>query len=245
MSKTRVMVFPGAHNLPLWLMDNLEISYTVSRDEQIAKIHQGDVDVVHTSPDNLFLSDAAFLVPFLAGTVGPLHLVSTGISEKHVLAVDNPNSGFGRLAYAWLRTNEPDVQYQVVSVGGTKQRFDALTSGRATLAVMHPPFTELCEVKGYSVLGRVDVGYPTLCGACHQGLENSQVVQAYKENYRRALERLASDDGEVLARETLAIHLPDTEAGVRMSIADTMRREIVAAGVEYDEDSANRLKNLS
>lgn len=244
MATTRVMVFPGAHNLPLWLMEDLDIRYTVSRDEQIQKINDGDVDIVHTSPDNLFLPDARSLVPFLAGTVGPLHLVATKTTNNHVLAVDNPNSGFGRLAYDWLRSNHPDIQYQVVSVGGTKQRFEALTSGQATLAVMHPPFTELCEVKGYSVLGRVDTLYPTLCGACHKDFAHSTVIEQYRNDYRSAIERLAKDEGERLAQETLAIHLPDLNSSVRTRIANTMRREVVAAGVEFDETSLNRLKNL-
>ena len=58
MAKIRVMTFPGAHNLPLYLMDNLEIIYTKSRNEQIAAIQNGDVDIIHTSPDNLRLEDA-------------------------------------------------------------------------------------------------------------------------------------------------------------------------------------------
>lgn len=246
----RVMVFPGAHNLPLWLMSDLEIRYTKSRDEQIAAVQGCEVDVIHTSPDNLLLPDATGLTPFLAGTVGPLHLValqsldSPGLSPKQILAVDNARSGFGRLAYQWLRNHAPDLRYEVISVGGTPQRFEALKTNQATMAVMHPPFTQFSQAAGFNVLGRIDLGYPTLCGACREDVRRTDGIETYMENYRTVLEQLASADGPLLAREAFARNLKEVPEAVLNQIAEVMRREIVAAGVPFDPDSFQKLKNL-
>ncbi len=244
MRHIRIMVFPGAHNLPLWLMKGVEMHYTESRDQQIKEIQDHKVDVIHTSPDNLFLSDAKGLVPFLSGTVGPLEIVVTNTETSQVLAVDNPHSGFGRLAYRWLRQHHPEMDYDILPVGGTRQRFEALKQSTATMAVMHPPFTQFCVKAGYQILGRIDKGYPTLCGVCREPQRGTDWVHTYQNEYSRALRTLASLDGKGVARQVLAQELPDVPAEVRNHIADVMRQETIAAGVEFDFGAMNKLKEL-
>ncbi|QQE78297.1 hypothetical protein [Alicyclobacillus sp. SO9] len=246
MTQTKVMVFPGAHNLPLWLMEGLDIRFTKSRDEQIKAIQDGEADIIHTSPDNLFLSDAKGLLPFLSGTVGPLEIVSVTSNPKTgaVLAVDNPKSGFGRLAYQWLAHNRPHLSYEIAAVGGTPQRFDTLKQGQATMAVMHPPFTQFCVFAGYQVLGRIDEGYPTLCGVCREEERNSNMVQSYAEEYTHALKVLSSQEGQSLAREVLQKHLPDIPLEARNHIADVMREEVTRAGAEFDDRKMQKLRDL-
>lgn len=241
---TRVMVFPGAHNLPLWLMDNLAICYTKSRDEQIDTLQHGRVDIIHTSPDNLFLPDAAGLQPFLSGTVGPLELVATQKDGPHVLAVDNPHSGFGRLAYNWLRQHAPNLTYTILPAGGTPQRLEALQSARATLAVMHPPFSQFCQANGYTVLGRIDTGYPTLCGVSREDSATSELLKTYRWNYREALAKLSTPQGTLLAREAFAGNLPDLPEHIRNPIADLMRVEVIAAGVDFHPADLQKLRAL-
>ncbi|CAH2904318.1 MAG: hypothetical protein PCALPYG08_7314 [uncultured Paraburkholderia sp.] len=85
--KLKVSVFPGAANLPLWLMDCCDISYTKSRDEQIHAVQSGLADVIHTAPDNLLLDDAKGLVPFMKGSAGPLVLVK-GRNQGRIQPVD-------------------------------------------------------------------------------------------------------------------------------------------------------------
>lgn len=245
MNKIRVMVFPGAHNLPLWLMNSVEIEYTKSRDQQIAAIQDGKVDVIHTSPDNLSLPDATGLKPFLAGTVGPLELVAVqDATPRQILAVDNPHSGFGRLAYKWLREHRQNLTYNVISVGGTPQRFESLKTGQATLAVMHPPFTEFCKQAGFMVMGRVDLGYPTLCAACQEDMIQSEGIQSYRQEYEDVLRRLADKEGSSLARAALARHLPDLQSELQEDIAEVMRREVIVAGVDFDVKLLSNLNNL-
>lgn len=245
MNKIRIMVFPGAQNLPLWLMNSVQIEYTKSRDQQIAAIQNGKVDVIHTSPDNLSLPDATGLQPFLAGTVGPLELVTVqNAKARQILAVDNPHSGFGRLAYKWLRENRPDLAYDVISVGGTPQRFESLKTGQATLAVMHPPFTEFCKQAGYMVMGRIDLGYPTLCAACQEGMIQTQSIHNYRQEYAEVLRHLAGNEGSSLAKDTLAKNLPDIPSEQQEAIAEVMRQEVIASGVDFDMKLLTKLNSL-
>lgn len=230
----RVMVFPGAHNLPLWAMTNPDIQFITcaSRDEQIAAIQTRQVDVIHTAPDNLRLPDAVGLVPFLAGSVGPLHLVRAYPDDPARLGVDNPESGFGLLAVRWLQTEMPRCQFGVIAVGGTRERYHALREGTVTMAVMHPPFTEWCQDHGDEILGRVDApGTPTLVGVCQGDQLQQPWVETYRECYRQALARLAAADGAELARTLLEQHLhlaPTTS----VSIATALRTAVQAAGIE-------------
>lgn len=242
--KTKVMVFPGAHNLPLWLMRDIEMVYTRSRDEQIAAIQEGQIDVVHTAPDNLFLPDADGLVPFLSGTVGPLDLVTRGDDDPCVLGVDNPHSGFGRLAYRWLKEHRPTLNYDVLSVGGTLARFTALNEKRVTMAVMHPPFTQYCEQQGYEILGRIDVGFPTLVGVCRSSWMENPAMQDYRFRYREAVDRLAGSEGKDLTLEILRRQLGGSAETFEW-VAEVMRREIVEVGVDLDVQSFLSLKALS
>ena len=241
--KTKVMVFPGAHNLPLWFMNDIEITYTKSRDEQIATIQNKGVDVIHTAPDNLLLSDAEGLTPFLAGSVGPLHLVQSGNASHMTLGVDNPNSGYGRLAYKWLRENRPELEYSVVPLGGTPARFAALKDGLVSIAVMHPPFTQYCEQLGYHTLGRIDSGFTTLVGACKTQYVEDSFICRYREMYRLAIKQLSGSEGYDIAVKLLRTNL-DAPSGIVETIAQLMVQEVVSAGIDFDPASLVALRKL-
>ena len=233
MKKIRVMVFPGAHNLPLYLMSEIEITYTKSRNEQISAIQQQQVDIIHTSPDNLSLDDAHGLIPFLAGSVGPLSLFRTKNEPFQVLGVDNVRSGFGRLAYVWLQKNRPDLSYKIIEIGGTLQRFEALKNGNATMAIMHPPFSQLCEFMNYEKLGRIDEGYSTLCGVYHGKFTDKAVVDQYKNDYREAIGILAGLHGHQIAAQLVEEYVKPP-VGTIDSIVKEMIEEIVKAGVNVN-----------
>lgn len=227
------MVFPGAHNLPLFLMDGVELRYARSRDEQIRSIQDGDVDVIHTSPDNLRLDDACGLIAFLGGTTGALSLVTVHPSAgPHTLAVDNRSSGFGVLAYDWLARNRPEWRYDIIEIGGTALRFQALQTGRATMAVMASPFTQQCERLHYVNLGRIDEGAVTLCGACRPDRLTQEQTEQYRAQYRAALDRLSAPDGDAVAARVLRKYA-DLPPDIVDAIAHDMRESVVAAGIDY------------
>ena len=244
--KIRVMTFPGAHNLPLYLMDGIEIIYTKSRDEQIFSIVHDEVEVIHTSPDNLLLPDASDLIPFLPGTVGPLHLFkrhdNANTLETQTLGVDNPHSGFAMLAYRWLRMAHLPLP-QVVEVGGTPQRFEALKSGRVDMAVMHMPFTQMCASLGFRSMGRIDEGYPTLCGAVKGVLADAPFVVSYRRQYEQALDTLSGPNGLELAVRIFEQHLAFAHVPVP-ELAERMRLEVIAAGSIFHTASMRTVREL-
>lgn len=236
MKPIRAMVFPGAHNLPLYMMQDVELVYTKSRDEQISAIQDQLVDIIHTSPDNLALDDASGLVPFLSGTVGPLSLIATsGEVSDHRLGVDNARSGFGKLAYAWLEKHRPTLRYDVVEVGGTPQRFEALQTKKVTMIVTHPPFTQFCERLGYDNWGRIDHGQLTLCGVHHIRHTNPCIVDQYREQYRKAITTLASPDGFEIALALIEQHI-HPPADTLHTMTQVMREEIIRAGVDIQNE---------
>lgn len=227
----RVMAFRGAHNLPLWTMDRgIDLRWCESLAEQLSAVRSGEVDVIHTAPDNLAREDAEGLSAFLGGTVGPLDLVAGPGGAPWRLAVDDPRSGFGPLAAALLRRLRPGEPVEVVPVGGTRLRYRALVEGAATLAALHPPFTEWAIERGFRRLGRIDApGSVTLVAASRLERLHEPAVVAYGAAYREAVERLRGARGADIAREVIARNL-----GLRPPVLDAvsraMREAVVAAG---------------
>ena len=249
LKRVDVMVFPGAHNLPLWVIqhvcpDLMTIHYTKSRDEQFAAFNSGAVQIIHTAPDNLWMPDAADCAPFMGGTVGELSLIANEQWEQTKrLAVDNPDSGFALLAYQWIAQHTDIEEYQIIPSGGTDGRFAALKTDAADAAVMHPPFTQLGVKLGFRVLGRVDEGVTTLVGVCRVHEVAELWVREYRELYRMALELLQGESGQVLAAELVREHLGGA-GGAAEAVADSMRRQIVKEGVELNWEQLNRLREV-
>lgn len=223
-SAFEVMVFPGAHNLPLWWMeanlfsDNLiKIIPTTSRDEQIASLSDGRVDFIFTAPDNLLSPDAREFCPLVVGSIGQLSLVATPqVSSLRRLAVDNPRSGYAGLAYEGMtKVGYLDKDYDIYPVGGTLQRYRAMANGDATLGLLHSPFTELAERAGWSVVHIVEETYPSLVVACRQtDLGTDRVVQ-FVNAYKLALHALSNNPPLTHLRNLFASHLKDLEEDIR------------------------------
>ncbi|MFG2470359.1 hypothetical protein ACGFXB_33560 [Streptomyces canus] len=126
----------------------------------IARKHanDGDYDLMHTSPDHL-----------LRGLLkrDPVAVQAEGMGELAVhrrpgspaatdrWAVDNPQSAFAFVLRAVLAdvAGAPVTDGQLVPVGGTLQRFQALPTGTVDGTTLHPPFDVLAAEKGYPRLG--------------------------------------------------------------------------------------------
>lgn len=110
---------------------------------------------------------------------------------------------------------------------------------------MHPPFTEFCKQAGYMVIGRVDLGYPTLCSACRADRVQTEPIQKYRQEYADVLRTLANDEeGTPLARAAVARNLPDLQSQLQEEIAEVMRQAVIAAGVDFDADLLSKLNDL-
>jgi hypothetical protein len=223
-STFEIMVFPGAHNLPLWWMEAnsfsgspLHILPTTSRDEQIASLADGRVDFICTAPDNLLSPDAREFCPLVVGSIGELSLVATPqVSTLRRLAVDNPRSGYAGLAYEGMtKIGFLDKDYDIYPVGGTLQRYRAMANGDATLGLLHSPFTELAERAGWSILHVVEEKFPSLVVACRETDLGSDRVDQFVDAYKLALHSLSHNPPLTKLRDLFARHLTDLEEDVR------------------------------
>ncbi|MFE9446136.1 ABC transporter substrate-binding protein [Streptomyces sp. NPDC006602] len=163
-----VGVFPGAGGVHLYhALDcgyfqqaGLEVNLVevVSSDQQMTGWNDGDYDIMHTSPDHL-----------LRGILqrDPVAVRAEGIGELAVhrrpgapsptdrWAVDNAQSAFAFVLRAVLAdvADCPVTDSQLVPVGGTLQRFQALPPGAVDGTTLHPPFDVLATEKGFPRLG--------------------------------------------------------------------------------------------
>ncbi|KQW04211.1 ABC transporter substrate-binding protein [Streptomyces sp. Root369] len=163
-----VGIFPGAGAVHLYnALDSgyfqkagLEVNLVqvASSDQQMAGWNDGDYDIMHTSPDHL-----------LRGLLkrDPVAVQAEGMGELAVhrrpgspaatdrWAVDNAQSAFAFVLRAVLAdvAGAPVTDGQLVPVGGTLQRFQALPTGTVDGTTLHPPFDVLAAEKGYPRLG--------------------------------------------------------------------------------------------
>lgn len=195
----RILVFPGAHNLPLWVMReektfSLDLIAVRSRDEQMARMTMGQGDVVMTAPDNLWLADAPNLSPFMRATVGPLWLVQgPDWDSRRRFGADNPHSGYALLAYRWMELQkEPPGSYDVLALGGTPARFQALVRGEVDRAVLAEPYTAWAISRGFLGIARVDEGFPTLVAACPRERSADAEMEDFCAAYHAAIDRMVA-----------------------------------------------------
>ncbi len=165
-------IFPSAGSAHVWHAQDagmfeatgldVEVVEVRSSDEQMRRWDDGEVAVMHTSPDHLLRPRRR----------EPVALRPEGLGEIVVHArpeirdiggarwgVDGPDSAFALvlravLEHAGIAVDPADL----VPVGGTIQRFHALLEGRIDGTALHAPFDRGAEHQGFPrVGGHLDV----------------------------------------------------------------------------------------
>lgn len=128
----------------------------------------GRLDVIHATVDDLIAwrdGSGADIVGWIGGTSGPVALVARGsfatIADLRgqAIGVDDPHSGFATILRYRLRSagvREEDVE--LVAIGATRLRVDALREGRIAATLLSLPFSLQARDWGATVLddGRAD-----------------------------------------------------------------------------------------
>jgi len=82
------------------------------------------------------------------------------------LAVDAPTNGFAIVAYAMMSAlGRTPAQYDVVEVGGVRERFEALARGSVDASLLAPPLDEIGRGRGMTPamrIGQLTPSYPGL-----------------------------------------------------------------------------------
>ena len=132
---------------------------------QLDDLLKGRADVAITATDNVFVWNAAgadlALIGQIESTTDLVLMLRPGVrSADEVgvlrLAVDASTSGFAVVAYAMMKRLSRDKStYEVLEMGGVKERFEALRQGAADATLVAPPLDEIGLVNGMIVAMRV------------------------------------------------------------------------------------------
>lgn len=189
---TRTLAQLAAQSKGFFAQQNLTVEYlqVTSSQQQFQSLSNNEYDAVLTSPDNVAnyrlnannpLGMRLDVQMFFGSDYGTnLALVSTpGITSVEQLrgktvAVDSATSGFAYVLYEILRQHglERDVDYTVVTAGGTLNRYGALLAGQFDATLLNGGFDIRATNIGYNLLGSVsDVANPYLgaVGAAREG----------------------------------------------------------------------------
>jgi ABC-type nitrate/sulfonate/bicarbonate transport system substrate-binding protein len=249
----RVRTFQGLQNLPMVAAQrqgyfsraglDVALSFTNSSAEQLGMLARGEVDLIHTAPDNVVnfeTQPAAFgcdpataprLALLLGGSNGPLSVyalptitTAAGLRGRTV-GVDNPGSGFALalrdlLARAGLTLGQ---DYRFTVAGGTGARAAALAQGTLAATLVYPPFDLLLASKG-----------------CQQLVRSTSVYAAYASQALAGARNWVEANGDAVTRYIAALLLalrwlytPTERAAVEALLAT--EPALGAAGVSPDQ----------
>ncbi|MFW0796728.1 ABC transporter substrate-binding protein [Gordonia sp. CPCC 205515] len=169
-----------------------------SSHEQRAQLDDGTATVAITASDNLFVWNAdgsdILLIGQIETTTDLSLMMRPGVPSLHDarplrLAVDAPTNGFAIVAYAMLSASQVIREdYEIVEIGGVRERFEALSNGRADTTLLAPPLDEVGRVQGMSVamtIGELTPSYPGLGIVSGRRTTGEQADEI--ERYLRAL----------------------------------------------------------
>ncbi|WP_327725513.1 hypothetical protein [Streptomyces europaeiscabiei] len=225
-----VGVFPGAGNVHLhhaldsgyFQQAGLEVNLVqvVSSDQQMAGWNHEDFDIMHTSPDHL-----------LRGLLkrDPVAVRAEGMGELAVhrrpgaslptdrWAVDNAQSAFAFVLRAVLAdvAGSPVADDQLVPVGGTLQRFQALPTAAVDGTTLHPPFDLLATEQGFPRVGghlQVAPNLITNVLVTPRATATAWHTRAYAEVCRRSTEELLAAGAPGIEAALLRHGLPEAAA---------------------------------
>jgi len=126
--------------------------------------------------------------------------VAPGIADAKALAgarisVDAPDSGFAFVLYAILRLAglERGVQYNVTTLGGTAQRFAALTQNQTDATLLSAGFDVRAAAAGFPELASINQLIRPYLGSVIEGREhwmaaNRETVVRFLRGYYKALQ---------------------------------------------------------
>jgi ABC-type nitrate/sulfonate/bicarbonate transport system substrate-binding protein len=179
LSTIRLIVFPGAFNWPVWVAQrmgwfadaNLEVQLTPTPGSvvQLTGLIDGKFDLGITLIDNVVAyregqgevpavgKDLIGLMAHDTRTLPALitlpEVRSYADLRGRTLSLDATRTGYANVLYAMLEKGGlTRDEYKLESIGGVKQRFDALLARKHAGALFNSPFESLLEAQGFTRL---------------------------------------------------------------------------------------------
>lgn len=142
--------------------------------QQMSGLLAGEYDLAYTAIDNVIAYDEKGQGESFAfagmdhGSLSLWALPEVGaVSDlcNREIAVDAPDTGFAFVLKAILEAHGlANQQYQLVSVGGTRERFAKMQEGKVVASLMTPPFDDMARGEGFRQLARATDNVPGYLG---------------------------------------------------------------------------------
>lgn len=266
----RVIEFPSTGLLPHYVAIerglfeaeglNVELTPTPNSVFQITNLIDGNFEIAGTAIDNVVayqegqgvaeLSRDPDLFAFMGasqvnlGLVVQDHIANYNDLKGCTLAVDALSTGFAFMLREMLEINGiGHDEYELIPVGATKARLDALLAGEHAGALLNPPFTEFGEAAGLSVIDYSQDALPPcqigVMAACRSWAEaNRQALQGFIRAELQAIDWITDPANADAATETLQRNMPGMDMqGARAAMKVVLDPVLGLAGSDVIDDT--------
>jgi len=241
-ARLHVMGFAGAANAPVFVAQekgffssrglDVELAAAPNSATQIAALRAGRIDIALTAMDNI-LPYPGELFAFLGlNDGGRMSLMvrptirAAGELRGQPLAVDALASGYAFVLMEMLaRAGLAPGSYELVSVGGSRDRLAAMQSGRAAGALLNAPTDTAAEAAGFMRLAT-----------------SADVLTRYQGSVGAARRAWAAENADTLVRYIAAhvaaldwLHAPEHHAEAVQLLARRLKVGAESAGRSYRE----------
>jgi len=264
----RTITFPGTYNLLIWaaqangLLASAGMSAMRERTTTsmflVQSLVGGEFDIAASSIDNVIAynegqgeaaldqpADLIAVAGILPNLVLPLivqpDITSLDVLAGRRLAVDAASTGFSFVLRAILASDglTPD-DYELVSVGSARERYDALQAGRYAGAILTPPFDRMAEAAGLRRLADSRTAFGQYQGTCFVttrtwARDNRAELIGFLRAMVLSIEWILDADNTAAAEEILLQNMPNmSNAAAADGIAelrDTLSLDLNMEGV--------------
>ncbi len=265
----RVIEFPSTGLLPhyvaiergLFEAESLDVEITLTPNSvfQITNLIDGNFEIAGTAIDNVVayqegqgvaeLSRDPDLFAFMGASQVNLGLVvQADIADYSdlkgsTLAVDALSTGFAFMLREMLEINGVGHdEYELIPVGATKARLEALVAGEHAGALLNPPFTEFGVAAGLRVIDYSQDALPPcqigVMAACRSWAEaNAQALHGFIGAELQAIDWITDPANADAATETLERNMPGMDRdGARAAMKIVLDPELGLAGRDKIDD---------
>ena len=265
----RVIEFPSTGLLPhyvaiergLFEAESLDVEITLTPNSvfQITNLIDGNFEIAGTAIDNVVayqegqgvaeLSRDPDLFAFMGASQVNLGLVvQADIADYSdlkgsTLAVDALSPGFAFMLREMLEINGVGHdEYELIPVGATKARLEALVAGEHAGALLNPPFTEFGVAAGLRVIDYSQDALPPcqigVMAACRSWAEaNAQALHGFIGAELQAIDWITDPANADAATETLERNMPGMDRdGARAAMKIVLDPELGLAGRDKIDD---------
>ena len=239
---------------------NVEITPTPNSVFQITNLIDGNFEIAGTAIDNVVayqegqgvaeLSRDPDLFAFMgAGQVNlglAVQANVTGYSDLKgtTLAVDALSTGFAFMLREMLEINGVGHdEYELIPVGATKARLEALVAGDHAGALLNPPFTQFGEAAGLRVIDYSQDALPPcqigVMAACRSWAKaNPKALQGFIRAELRAIDWIIDPANAEAATDTLQRHMQGMDrAGAEAAMKIILDPDLGPAGSDAINDT--------